>query len=254
MRHEVQLRARGQHLGQPGHQVACVLDRTLRQRPVLQRQEVLTIEIDEVADTRAGTGPECTEATLRGRSGAVQEDERRLFAGQLLGCREILGSSGRAAVESSAGLELPLHLVRHEVSNRAGDIDAEYFQASNHPVADAAALPPEGKLRRNVEDVQSGGVAAGLQPEVVPHVIDARPQANPSVELHLDDIVWRDSVENGRRVALAGEADPDAVLDLNRSLRKRALERGWTAAGIRLPLAVNTKLLHRTPQSTLQTR
>ena len=97
-----------------------------------------------------------------------------------------------------------------------------------HPQA-STNLPVEGILRPH-EDVARSSMSV--------------PEASRPIELHLDDIVWRDAVQDDRLVAIAREADANAVLDLDGACRKCAFERRGAARRIGLTLAVDTELLH----------
>ena len=79
-----------------------------------------------------------------------------------------------------------------------------------------------------------------------PNITDV--QTQPAVELQLDEIVVRDTVEHRRLVPFAGEADLDAVLNGEQVFREvRALE-VRPAAFIRLALTVNADLLQGRPR------
>ena len=142
---------------------------------MLQGEDVVAVETGDVADARAGTTPQLSEAAVSRRSGAVQEDQRRPATAQLARRQEVAAFGGRAAVESGAGRELTFDLVGDEVGDLAGDIDAQYLQASNDPVPHATAFTAKRQLRGDFQHLRPGGVAAGFQPEVNSQVLDTRP-------------------------------------------------------------------------------
>jgi hypothetical protein len=99
-------------------------------------------------------------------------------------------------------------------------------------------------MRGDFQHLRPRRVAASLETEVATQVLRTRPQAQPAVELQLDEIVVRDAVEHRRLVPFAGEADLDAVLNGEQVFREaRALE-VRPAAFIRLALTVNADLSH----------
>src|SRR5262249_14642296 len=107
----------------------------------------------------------------------------------------------------------------------------------------------DGELRGDLEDVRSRGVAAGLQPEVGAQVLATRPQTQPAVELHLDEIVVGD-VEDRRLVSRSGDADLKAVLDGNQVFRQACVFEERLATFARFALTADTDLWHGRPPLT----
>jgi hypothetical protein len=244
MAHEVKLRFRRQDPGEAGEQIARVFDRTLGQRPVLQRQYSVAVDRGEVRGPCARRLPEPAEAPVRGGRGSVQKDEGGTVAIEFPRCLEIRGAGGRTPIETGARVETTFDLAADEVRHVAGDIDTEDLEAADDPLADAAALAPERQQGSDFDRVGARCVAARVKCEVALQVVDARPQAHLPIELDLQHIVGRDTVEHCRRMAFPREADAHAVLDPDLSLRKRTFEHGGLDGRSRLTLAMNRDPLH----------